>query len=69
MSEPDLSNTKLAYTPDEAAVALGLSRSTIFKEIREGRLQARKPTPAKTLIPTTEMLAWLNSRPSSTAAA
>jgi excisionase family DNA binding protein len=59
----DLPADKLAYTPDEAASALGLSRTSIFKEIREKRLEARKPYPAKTLIPADSLRAWLAATP------
>lgn len=54
---------KLAYTPDEAADALGMSRRSVFKEIAAGRLEARKPTPAKTIIPTESLKAWLDGLP------
>lgn len=40
MRAPDTS--KLAYTADEAAQAIGLSRDTILRAIRSGDLKAKR---------------------------
>jgi excisionase family DNA binding protein len=41
---------RLAYTIDAFAEALGVSRGKVFKEIRQGHLEARK-CGRRTLIP------------------
>lgn len=41
---------KLAYSPDEAAKATGLGRSTIFAMLADGRL-TRAKVGSKTIIP------------------
>lgn len=63
MSEPlapgaGLSGARLAYRPEEAAAAVGVGRTTIFEEIRAGRLRARKVGRA-TLIAEADLRAWV----------
>jgi excisionase family DNA binding protein len=58
-----LATEKIAYTPEEAAQALGVSRRSVFKEIAAGRLEARKPFPKKTLIPAPSLRGWLAQAP------
>lgn len=53
---------KIAFSPDEAAVRAGVGRTLIFKEIKSGRLEARKAG-ARTLISAEALTAWLNSLP------
>lgn len=60
---------RIAYTPNNAARALDVSRSFIFKEIHEGRIEAKKISRRKTLIPADSLIAWLQRRPNTTAAA
>jgi excisionase family DNA binding protein len=64
-----LPTDKLAYTPDEAARAVGISVRSIFKEIQAERLEARKPYPTKTLIPAESLKAWLAATPKRAAVA
>lgn len=52
----------LAYDTTRAAKALGIGRSTLFVEIAEGRLTARKAG-RRTVILREDCLAWLASLP------
>jgi excisionase family DNA binding protein len=52
--------TKLALTIEEAATAAGVGRTTLFEEIRQGRLIARK-VGRRTIIATVDLEAWLTS--------
>jgi excisionase family DNA binding protein len=52
----------LAYRPKDAAALLGVSRSTIYQMIAEGRLEARK-IGAATVIPRTSLLALFEASP------
>ena len=47
-------NDKLAYSPQEAAMALGLCLNTIYKLLKRGQLQSVK-LDWKILIPRTEI--------------
>jgi excisionase family DNA binding protein len=58
-----MSDDKIAYTTNEAAHALGISRRSIFKEIAAGRLHALKPTRRKTLIPAESLRGWRDALP------
>ena len=51
----------LAYRPKEAAAALGLSRSQLYKLIQRGEINTCKSGSA-TLILRTEMERWLGQR-------
>jgi excisionase family DNA binding protein len=52
----------LAYRPKDAAAVLGVSRSTIYQMIAEGRLEARK-IGAATVIPRASLLALFEAAP------
>ena len=45
-------------TPNQAAVALGLSRSSVYRRLMEGRLKARRPGPRKILISADSVEEW-----------
>lgn len=49
---------KLAYTPDEAAKATGLGKTTIYRLLKEGRLK-RVKVGRSTIIPRSSLLALL----------
>lgn len=49
---------KLVYTIDELCQAVGISRATVYKEIKEQRLRVRK-VGKRTLVPVDEVRAWL----------
>ena len=51
-------DNKLAFSPAEAAAALGVGRSTIFELLADGRLK-RVKIGAKTVIPRSSLLALL----------
>lgn len=51
--------TKLALSIEEAAVAAGSSRTVLFREIREGRLQKVK-VGRRTLILEADLKSWLD---------
>jgi excisionase family DNA binding protein len=53
---------KLAYTIEQAAEAAGVGRSTIYEEIRDKRLTARKLR-RRTIITGDDLLTWLQSLP------
>jgi excisionase family DNA binding protein len=53
---------RIAMKPGEAAEATGLSRTRIFKAIRNGEMTARKDGRA-TVIETAEIVRWLQSLP------
>jgi hypothetical protein len=53
---------RLSFTPDEAALVTGFSRTRIFGAIRDYELTARKSGKA-TVIETTELCRWLRSLP------
>ncbi len=53
---------KLAYTPEEAAAATGLGRTSIFEAMRDGRLERRKAG-ARTIIPAESLRAFPASLP------
>lgn len=49
---------KLAYTVSELCQVVGVSRATVYKEIKGERLHIRK-VGKRTLIPVEEVRAWL----------
>jgi excisionase family DNA binding protein len=53
---------RLAYSPEEATRVASVGRSLIFKEIRDGRLIARK-VGRRTIIAADDLQAWLKSLP------
>jgi excisionase family DNA binding protein len=53
---------KLAYTPEEAAAATGLGRTSIFEAMRDGRLDRRKAG-TRTIIPAESLRAFLAALP------
>jgi len=53
-----LPGARVAYRPEEAAAAVGVGRTTIFEEIRAGRLRARKVGRA-TIIADTDLREWV----------
>ena len=70
MKDPTMTDTvtlpaePLAVGIIDATRLLGVGRSTLFEEIRAGRLQARKAG-RRTLILRDDLRAWLNTLPSS----
>ena len=56
----------LALTVRGACAKLSISRSTLYQEIAEGRLIAKK-SGKKTLIPTSAVMAWLDNLPAKAA--
>jgi excisionase family DNA binding protein len=66
--EPAPANVPLALGIIEAARAAGVGRSTIFEEIKAGRLKARKAG-RRTLILCDDLAAWLASLPRRTSLA
>lgn len=62
-SEIDSSaRTPLAYSPEAAAAAGNVGRTTIFAEIKAGNLKARK-VGRRTIILATDFQGWLSSLP------
>jgi excisionase family DNA binding protein len=57
-----LTQEKLTYTTKEAAAALGVSRTTLWRAIADNRLTAIK-LGNRTLIPADTLRAWLASMP------
>jgi hypothetical protein len=53
---------QIAYTPAQAALATGRSRSRIFKAIKDGELTARKDGKA-TLLEDGELRRWVRTLP------
>lgn len=53
---------KLAYTINEAAAAVGLGRTTIYRLIAEGKLSTVK-VGHRTLIPTASLRALIDNAP------
>ena len=53
---------KRAMSVGEAAKAAGVGRTTLFEEIREGRITARK-VGRRTIITVDEFEAWLKALP------
>ena len=58
----------ISYAPEAAAAATGRSRTRIFNAIKDGELTARKDGRA-TIIERNELLRWVRSMPTRTAAA
>ena len=54
--------TQISYTPEQAAVVTGRSRSRIFKAIKDEELTARKDGKA-TLLEADELRRWVRSLP------
>jgi excisionase family DNA binding protein len=54
--------TRLAYSPDDAAIAVGRPRSRIFQAIKDGELEARKDG-RSVIIEATELLRWIQTMP------
>jgi len=59
---PTLPSEKLAYSIKEAATALSIGRTTIWRAIKDGKLTANK-LGHRTLIPTEALQAWLRGQP------
>lgn len=53
---------EVALRPNEAARRYNISKETIYREIREGRLKAHKPSPRLTLILLKDLDKWLKGR-------
>jgi len=47
------------YTPAEAATLCGVSKMTILRAIRDGKLKANRPTPRKVWIWGADLRAWM----------
>jgi excisionase family DNA binding protein len=67
MPIPNNPITRQAYSPDEVAEMYGIGRTTIFAEIRAGKIEARK-VGARTLISAAEAERWFASLSTRTAA-
>jgi excisionase family DNA binding protein len=59
---PEVPREKLTFTLKEAAQALGVSKSTLYKALAEGKLSAIK-LGNRTLIPADALRAWLAAMP------
>jgi excisionase family DNA binding protein len=57
---------RLAYRIDDAAAAIGISRSTLFEYIKDGRIPSRK-IGASTVIRHRDLEAFLDAAPLSVA--
>ena len=53
---------RLAYTVKQATTALGIGRTLIYAEIRDGRLHARK-IGRRTVILREDLRNWLEAQP------
>jgi len=53
---------RLAYQVDDLAEALGIGRTKLYAEIRDGKLKAKK-LGSRTLIAATEAQAYLDALP------
>jgi hypothetical protein len=53
---------RLGFSPDEAALSAGVSRTRIFEAIRDGALTARK-SGKTTIIEPPELQRWIQSLP------
>ena len=51
---------RLSYTIDELVTATGIGRTSTFKDIKEGRLRAKKHGRRKTIILAEEVEAYLS---------
>lgn len=56
------SNEKIAYSPEEACEVAGFRKTTLYEEIKAGRLKARK-LGKKTLILHTDLRSYLEDLP------
>lgn len=56
-------NEKLAYSPQECSMALGLCLNSVYKLIKQGKLKSVKPD-RKILIPRYEIDRLLNTQQS-----
>lgn len=56
-----MQDNKLAYSVPELAAAAGVGRTTIYEEVKAGRLVIAK-VGAKTLIPVDRAREWIKSR-------
>jgi excisionase family DNA binding protein len=56
---------KLSYTVAETVTAVGLGRSRLYQEIREGRLRVVKAG-RRTLILSQDLQKWLDALPAAT---
>jgi excisionase family DNA binding protein len=56
-------NTPRFLTREEAAAAGRCSREQIDRAIRDGQLEAIKPSPRRVLIPAPAVERWLAARP------
>jgi excisionase family DNA binding protein len=54
--------TQLAYTIDEARKLMNVSISTIYREIKRGRIKVKKAG-RKTLVPAESINTWLAELP------
>jgi excisionase family DNA binding protein len=57
-----LTPTQQAYSVEKFGRAFNIGRSTVYEEIRSGRLKARK-VGARTLIAHEDAMAWLKALP------
>jgi hypothetical protein len=66
MAQDDVPTTlapaQVAYSVEKFVRTFNIGRSTIYEEIRSGRLKIRKAG-ARTLIPHEDAMAWLNGLP------
>lgn len=66
-AQPDLESDRLAYGLNDFAEAIGIGRSKVYAEIRDGRLQAKK-CGGRTLITKRAADAYLDALPDARAA-
>lgn len=59
---PKIPSEKFTFTLKEAALSLGVSKSTLYKALADGKLSAIK-LGNRTLIPADALRAWLASMP------
>ena len=52
-------NTPMAMSPRDAARAIGISRSSLYRQIKQGRIRTVK-LGRRTLVPTSELSALIN---------
>lgn len=57
-----MTDTKVAYTVDEAADTVGVSAMTIRRALSSGALEAHYPT-KRPLILRDDLIAWIQSAP------
>lgn len=60
MAHPNLPGPRVSYSIEEFSALTSLGRTRVFEELKSGRLRSLK-CGRRTLIPASEVDAWLNS--------